>query len=364
MACSSSWILWFHSMVGPSTLPQGTPAVMFFDFRRHDHLPLREVTDSPSGQLQRNIGQDDDSPESPNNSADNEPKEERYSRSSYITYSNFQFCGYRLKIARIMDDNMGVSAYVWEAGIALCRYFEKEDINFTGKKVIELGSGTGTVGILATLLGGEVTMTDKPNILKQIENNVSINIPSACRHRVKVRALTWGEDHTSFPTDYDFILGSDIVYSSLSYPALMETLRYLANQGATIYLSSELRARNRSSSFHEEVLPQHFKCQVADKLEDKDIVVYKMTKICTILHEPPKTSSRGFWQKECGRRWMLAALVERRRVVQWRHSFLSSTRAVACSRLPRLCTAPRMTEYTGGQTFGSSLDQFSPGTSE
>ncbi|XP_078263212.1 EEF1A lysine methyltransferase 3-like [Rhinoraja longicauda] len=212
-------------------------------------------------------------------SGDSEPKEEC---AGYITYSNFDFCGYHLKIARLVDDCMGVSAYVWEAGIALCRYFEKEDINFTGKKVIELGSGTGTVGILASLLGGEVTMTDKPKILRQIENNVNINIPSACRHRVKVQPLVWGEDHTSFPTDYDFILGSDIVYSSVCYPALVETMRHLSNQGTTIYLSSELRARNRSPAFHDEVLPQHFECQVADTVEDKDIVVYKMTKLCTI----------------------------------------------------------------------------------
>lgn len=38
-------------------------------------------------------------------------------------------------------------------GVALCRYFEKQNASFTGKTVIELGSGTGIVGILTTLLG-------------------------------------------------------------------------------------------------------------------------------------------------------------------------------------------------------------------
>eukprot|EP00061_Rhincodon_typus_P016145 g44200.t1 len=37
-------------------------------------------------------------------------------------------------------------------GLVLCRYFENEKIDFTGKKVLELGSGTGIVGILAVLL--------------------------------------------------------------------------------------------------------------------------------------------------------------------------------------------------------------------
>ncbi|XP_072895094.1 EEF1A lysine methyltransferase 3-like [Hemitrygon akajei] len=199
--------------------------------------------------------------------------------STIIVENKYEFCGYNLKISRFINANLGFSAYVWEAGVALCRFFEKQNAFFTGKRVIELGSGTGIVGILATLLGGEVTMTDKPNILKQIENNVSINIPSACRHRVKVRSLAWGEDHKRFPSDYDFILGSDIVYSSVNYPALMETLRHLASHGATIYLSSELRRRNGSPSFHEQLLPQYFNCQVVDRIDDKNIIVYKMSKI-------------------------------------------------------------------------------------
>ncbi|XP_062886982.1 EEF1A lysine methyltransferase 3-like [Mobula hypostoma] len=214
--------------------------------------------------------------------ASNDGASKEGDRDSTIIFENkYEFCGYNLKISRFINANLGFSAYVWEAGVALCRFFEKQNASFTAKRVIELGSGTGIVGILATLLGGEVTVTDKPSILKQIENNVSINIPSACRHRVKVRALTWGEDHTSFPSDYDFILGSDIVYSSVSYPALMDTLRHLASHRATIYLSSELRKRNGSSSFHKQLLPQYFNCQVVDRIDDKNIIVYKMSKIST-----------------------------------------------------------------------------------
>ncbi|GCC35810.1 EEF1A lysine methyltransferase 3-like [Chiloscyllium punctatum] len=196
-----------------------------------------------------------------------------------IRRSNFEFCGFNLKIVRFMDAELGVSSYVWEAGVALCRYFEKENVSFTGKKVIELGSGTGIVGILATLLGGNVTMTDQPAILRQINNNISINVPFACRHRLKVCALTWGEDLNNFNTDYDVVLGSDIVYSSSSYTALVDTLRHLCSQRTTIYLASEFRSGNGSLSFHEVTLPGYFNCQVVDRLETKYIAVYKMTKL-------------------------------------------------------------------------------------
>ncbi|XP_067848009.1 EEF1A lysine methyltransferase 3-like [Heptranchias perlo] len=197
--------------------------------------------------------------------------------------SNFEFCGYSIKIARLLGSNRSISADVWESGIALCRYFEKEKISFTGKKVIELESGTGIVGILAALLGGDVTITEQPKTLEQIENNVSINIPFASRRRLKVSALTWGENHTDFPTDYDFILGADIVYNSITYPALIETLRHLADQGTTIYFSFQLRIMNSSAIFYEELLPLYFNCHIVDRLVDKDIIVYKITKINRLI---------------------------------------------------------------------------------
>ncbi|XP_067894307.1 EEF1A lysine methyltransferase 3-like [Heterodontus francisci] len=196
-----------------------------------------------------------------------------------ICEKQFTFCGHLLNIARYFGGNLGFSASIWESAIVLCQYFEQEKINFSGRKVIELGSGTGIVGILAVLLGGDVTMTDQENVLSQIEHNVSTNIPSAARHRSKVCALSWGKDHIKFPTDYDFILGSDIVYTSLAYPLLLKTLLHLSDEPTIIYLASKLRKGNQSITFHEKLLPQHFNCQLVHRVEDKDINVYKIIKL-------------------------------------------------------------------------------------
>ncbi|XP_067847068.1 EEF1A lysine methyltransferase 3-like [Heptranchias perlo] len=213
------------------------------------------------------------------NSGNPDPKVEWLLPNPCICEKHFEFCGHALNISRFFGVNLGFSASIWEAALVLCQYFEHEKINFSERKVIELGSGTGIVGILAVLLGGDVTMTDQENALNQIEHNVSTNIPSASRHRSKVCALSWGKDHRKFPTDYDFILGSDIVYTSSTYPALLETLLYLANESTIIYLCSKLRKENQSTTFHEEVLPQHFSCQLVHKVEDKNINVYKIRKL-------------------------------------------------------------------------------------
>ncbi|XP_072425466.1 EEF1A lysine methyltransferase 3-like isoform X2 [Chiloscyllium punctatum] len=192
--------------------------------------------------------------------------------------SRYQFCGHHLRITRDFTSNLGISAIIWEAGLVLCQYFEREKISFSGKKVIELGSGTGIVGILAVLLGGDVTLTDQPNVLSQIQFNVANNIPVSVQQRTKVSALIWGENQNQFPTNYDFILGTDIVYSSRDFPALIKTLKHLSNENTVIYICSKMRESMGAMDFHEKLLPMDFNTEIVHRTADKEIVVFKGTK--------------------------------------------------------------------------------------
>ncbi|KAL0978244.1 hypothetical protein UPYG_G00167920 [Umbra pygmaea] len=67
--------------------------------------------------------------------------------------SVYNLCGQELKISQVFSANLGVAAPVWDAALNLCRYFEESLLNVEGKRIIELGSGTGIVGILAARLG-------------------------------------------------------------------------------------------------------------------------------------------------------------------------------------------------------------------
>nr|XP_044624256.1 protein N-lysine methyltransferase METTL21A isoform X4 [Equus asinus] len=58
---------------------------------------------------------------------------------------------------RIRQDwrQLGVAAVVWDAAVVLAAYLEMGAVELRGRAAVELGAGTGLVGIVAALLGGQ-----------------------------------------------------------------------------------------------------------------------------------------------------------------------------------------------------------------
>ncbi|XP_072329524.1 EEF1A lysine methyltransferase 3-like isoform X1 [Scyliorhinus torazame] len=188
----------------------------------------------------------------------------------------YQTCGFKLEIGVNPSSGQGFGSLVWKAALGLCQYFEKEGITFSDKKVIELGAGTGIVSILAALLGGDVTITDQPELLNRIERNVSFNIPSSFKPQVKVRALRWGLDNSLFPSDYDYILCSDIMYFHDSIPSILETLLHLSNEKTTIYFASMLSYGTNVTREGHVTLSQYFQTELVCRYDVEDVNVYRM----------------------------------------------------------------------------------------
>ncbi|XP_052004322.1 putative methyltransferase-like protein 21E [Xyrauchen texanus] len=63
----------------------------------------------------------------------------------------FFFTGQEISIRETLDS---FGAVIWPGAVALCRYLEKnrKQVNLLDKAVLELGSGTGLVSIVASLL--------------------------------------------------------------------------------------------------------------------------------------------------------------------------------------------------------------------
>ena len=159
---------------------------------------------------------------------------------------------------------------VWDAGLVLAYYLVKHQSFYRLCKtqnpphVVDVGAGTGVVGLVASSLGANVTLTDLPRILPLLEEGISANhalIENTRKqkenHFIRALPLKWGnindvkevcrkttKNGKEVDGPPDLILVSDCVYFEESLAPLIFTLRELvksSDNSASILLSYEVR---------------------------------------------------------------------------------------------------------------------------
>ena len=175
----------------------------------------------------------------------------------------------------------GIGATVWDCGLCLCKHLERRGAGvFAGKRVIDIGSGTGLVGLVLSRLGASVLLTDQACALPLLAYNVQQNVADtagACDEpRVLIGKLTWGVAHDVdalrsqhpdfFPPDY--IVASDcVVWPELVGP-LFETLGLLASPETRVIMSYEERSDNVSKALRA-ALPHHVRRIPASEMDEE-----------------------------------------------------------------------------------------------
>ncbi|NXM83681.1 MT21A methyltransferase, partial [Oenanthe oenanthe] len=175
--------------------------------------------------------------------------------------------------------------------VVLCAYLEMGGVDLRDRSVIELGAGTGLLGIVVTLLGkgfllsplkqitasktsARVTITDRAAALEFLESNVQANLPPELRPRAVVKELTWGKDLDNFPPGaFDFVLGADIVYLEETFAELLQTLEHLCSERTVILLSCRIRYE-RDLQFLK-MLRERFSVSEVHYDSSKDVHIYK-----------------------------------------------------------------------------------------
>lgn len=143
---------------------------------------------------------------------------------SYVTY-NFsigskQVPSITLLESRSLISNSGGTGFrTWEAGLHLGSYLASDEgaALIRGKRVLELGSGTGLLSILcARWLGcAHVAATDGDDrVVEALENNFFLNGLQQS-DRIDARLLKWGraleEDEGGKQREVDVVIGADVV---------------------------------------------------------------------------------------------------------------------------------------------------------
>lgn len=118
-------------------------------------------------------------------------------------------------------------ATTWRAASGLDRFLDSQSLQ--GRRVLELGCGTGHAGISAALRGANVILTDGVDDPLHLVRLSSHEIADRC----EIRRLRFGIDRIkeSFP----IILGSDVTYLRQLWPELEQCLiEHLEPQGVVL----------------------------------------------------------------------------------------------------------------------------------
>ncbi|XP_068165152.1 protein N-lysine methyltransferase METTL21A [Antennarius striatus] len=191
--------------------------------------------------------------------------------------AHFRFANHDLRVAQDWRQ-LGVAAVVWDAAVVLCVYLEMGQVDLKGKAAIELGAGTGLVGIVAALLGAKVTLTDREPALDLLSANVKANLPPDLQGSAVVSELTWGEGLERYPTGgFDLVLGADIVYLESTFVQLLQTLEHLCSDCGAVLLACRIRYQ-RDTDFLS-MMKQRFTVQEVFYHQERDIHVYKASKL-------------------------------------------------------------------------------------
>ena len=137
----------------------------------------------------------------------------------------FDFCGKEITITEGTDHLGAILAgaqlahVTWGGSIFVSKVLEsrhRADRSLEGKRVLEIGSGTGLAACVCAILGATVVATEKEETLEMLRQNVASN---GLAGSVEVHALNWFAEPEERPVfcgglPFDLIITADCTYSA------------------------------------------------------------------------------------------------------------------------------------------------------
>ena len=157
---------------------------------------------------------------------------------------------------------------VWDCALHLCAHLclmrrrQHEGWDPAGKRVLELGSGTGAVGLALAKLGALPIITDRH--IELIQRNVARH-SLASGTPIRVAALDWasGADGLSAidvePCEIDWIVASDVIYPTVPANDLAQLLGHSirVNPRVCVLLAYEQRTAPATGPDHSVLFFEH-----------------------------------------------------------------------------------------------------------
>ena len=137
----------------------------------------------------------------------------------------------------------------WKGSWALATLLNLRRSQLAGKRVLELGSGTGLLGIACALSGASaVIVTDLPYVLPLIQKNIT---SAVMQQTVSVFEWDWSNPRPSFDSElpFDVVVAADVVYDPEKLHSCCAAIRSAADAcvvGGWIYVALSYRSQLES----------------------------------------------------------------------------------------------------------------------
>ncbi|XP_037097991.1 protein-lysine methyltransferase METTL21D [Syngnathus acus] len=165
-----------------------------------------------------------------------------------------------------------VGCVVWDAAIVLAKYLETQQfydptsgVNlWAGRRVVELGAGTGVVGMMAATIGADVSVTDLEDLQTLLKVNIQDNQTLISTGSITAKVLKWGEDVSGFLPPPHYVLMADCIYYEQSITPLVETLKLLSGPETCIICCYEQRTEGINPKVEKQffkLLQESFNCE-------------------------------------------------------------------------------------------------------
>ncbi|CAK9782803.1 hypothetical protein CC85DRAFT_247547 [Cutaneotrichosporon oleaginosum] len=134
---------------------------------------------------------------------------------------------------KVWDSGLALSSWLyhwlkdgWQRGRHPNAHAHEIIANLRAARTLELGSGTGLVGITLGLIDrkAQVTATDLDSAMEIMNENVTLN---GVGHLVRADVLDWDAPLPPWAVNIRFVIAADVTYNTASFPALVDTLERL-----------------------------------------------------------------------------------------------------------------------------------------
>ena len=131
---------------------------------------------------------------------------------------------------------------LWPSSIALAHDVVARADDLRGRRVLELGAGTGLPGIVAASLGARVVQSDKMELAMSVcRRNGARNGATGIEYQV-ADWTRWEETAGDVATArHDWILGADVLYAEAMHPHLRRIFETSLAPGGRVLLADPLR---------------------------------------------------------------------------------------------------------------------------